>query len=405
VIISDLKVFDVLAVIFIGLSLALFFLVDDSQINTIPTYFLALLALAAPSLTSKDYKLQNTLGFKLAICFIAFSVISIVWSSFEDNRKIISILGAASTLLGFIFAGSHLLSKPGVGYGIGFIHFYLLLLVVAILPPVSDFVFREDILWHWVRLEGNGRLRLASVAAMCAGLGFVYALVLSISSKQALTTCGYLALSIFLFLALVFTKSRGSLLAVTLCVILITYFLSPMKIRVWLSALLLLGVGLFLVMVHQLYPELWESFLRKGLGLRNFVWRDAVSQWLSGNLVFGAGILSPFYSEAEYERVPGIMDLMVFQHPHSIFLAALVNTGLVGCTLLVAMIAAPLIPLVDIRNRNRLERCGFFGLVYAGFCLSFDGGSLITKVNELWIVFWCPFLIACFCCPSSGDRN
>lgn len=183
-----------------------------------------------------------------------------------------------------------------------------------------------------------------------------------------------------IFVAILFTDSRAPLLAllgVAVCMVL--SMTSPRRrwgYLVAIASIAIFSIGFF-----------GERLSERGLSLRPELW------WLSlhesaANLWFGVGL----GRDIAITSVTGVP----FFDTHNIFISALYHGGVIGLVLFCALFFGA----VWIAWRDR-KKSTFFALAAAlqlfGIAtLQFDGGSLIGRPTEFWMLYWLPIALTLF---------
>lgn len=174
-------------------------------------------------------------------------------------------------------------------------------------------------------------------------------------------------------------QSRSGLLGMVAIAALLAGWLLLRRARY----LLLLGVVVLSLAVLTLFiareiPEVARLFIRADAG-RLQLWRILVGEWVDCGLWLGCGM--QHVSEATILRSQPI------QHPHNIFLALGLYSGLVSLLIFLALVA-----LVLRRAWLRSDPWGLYLLV-ALIVLNFDGSKLVGNPDELWLLVLMPMAL------------
>ncbi len=174
-------------------------------------------------------------------------------------------------------------------------------------------------------------------------------------------------------------QSRSGLLGMVAIAALLAGWLLLRRARY----LLLLGVVVLSLAVLTLFiareiPEVARLFIRADAG-RLQLWRILVGEWVDCGLWLGCGM--QHVSEATILRSRPI------QHPHNIFLALGLYSGLVSLLIFLALVA-----LVLRRAWLRSDPWGLYLLV-ALIVLNFDGSKLVGNPDELWLLVLMPMAL------------
>lgn len=179
--------------------------------------------------------------------------------------------------------------------------------------------------------------------------------------------------------ALLMTGSRAPLLALffSTAVLFLAYLRGSHR---WLF-LALLGVTVALVGV-------WfdERLLERGLSLRPDIWSQVMGR-LAEYPWMGHGLGAPL----EIQLHNGL----VFVDTHNLLLAIQFYGGLVGVGLFFGMIGCVLVSAWRQRQMSVACLAGALQL-YGVATLQFDGGSLIGRANEFWILYWLPVALCIY---------
>ncbi len=186
----------------------------------------------------------------------------------------------------------------------------------------------------------------------------------------ACTVCAIIALPFFL------SYSRGPILAVA-AVCGAMALLKGMSDRRWLIPLgFVIASGIVILLLN-------DSILERGSNGRMQVWDQAIDIFMAKPW-FGQGIASKFY----YRIISVDGDPGIISHPHSIYLSALVHTGIVGLTVLLGSLLSG---LYFAKKALCAGQASYFILIAFGAVLGFlDYGGYYTNFGGTWLVYWLP---------------
>ena len=140
---------------------------------------------------------------------------------------------------------------------------------------------------------------------------------------------------------------------------------------------LALAAGLLLYGMREV-PEIASLFARADSG-RFELWRILFAEWLDCGLWLGCGV--------QYASQATILDGAPIQHPHNIYMALGLYSGLVSLLLFLALNA-----LLLRRAWQQRDPWGLYLLV-ALLMLNFDGSKLMGNPDELWLLVLLPMAL------------
>lgn len=226
-----------------------------------------------------------------------------------------------------------------------------------------------------VSLSNPGPQNVIDLAGYC-GVGILLACMLLKEKGQQF----YYIPIIIMLIMMIITQSRGPILALLIAFI-FTLHRSVLTRR---NIIICLVIALILAAVVVLTPAgvmLMERFeiLGSQSGLRLSIWHHTLEE-LSGHPWLGRG----FDYQLDFTNYSG-------EHittTHSIYLGALLKGGIVGFTLLMAVICSGLWrALKKFRENNRYDVALF---IYALIFMSSQGMFIINNPRESWVLFWLP---------------
>lgn len=208
------------------------------------------------------------------------------------------------------------------------------------------------------------------IAAWCALLAPISAKSRALAALAAL----------IIFAATVLTGSRAPLVALAVVAMLMTQGVASTRLR-WRYMTLIGAVTALLLMLF------WTRLLDRGLSLRPEMWRLALNAAVQ-NPWLGVGLGGQFVATAS--------NGVTYYDTHNIFLAALYYGGIFGLLLFLGLFGAAFQTAWRERNRSRLCALAAPLQIYGIVTLQVDGGSLIGRPNEFWVLYWLPIAITLY---------
>lgn len=218
-----------------------------------------------------------------------------------------------------------------------------------------------------------GRMTGPIYTSMWLACCFALALPTWWRERRWLECAGALALAVFCMAFVL--QSRSGLFGIAALLGLTTVYLLAKKARHgwWLAAVLLLGGGLLLALREV--PEVAGLINRADAG-RFEIWQKLAGEWLNCGVWRGCGV--------QYKTQATFMGGQPIPHPHNIYLALGLYSGLVSLLLFLALIVQVLR-----RAWSRRDPWGLYLLV-ALLLLNFDGSKLVGNPDELWLLVLLP---------------
>ncbi len=186
--------------------------------------------------------------------------------------------------------------------------------------------------------------------------------------------------AVVVFWALLLTDSRAPLIALAATALLAILGTATPRYR-W-HYLIALGV------ITSLSLTLFGTRLtERGLSLRPELWQLALAQ-IGAHPWLGIGLGADFVATASNGET--------YLDTHNVFLAVLYNGGAVGLLFFLGLLGMAF--HTAWRERNRLPLCllavclQVFGIA----TLQFDGGCLISRPNEFWVLYWLPIALTLY---------
>ncbi len=174
-------------------------------------------------------------------------------------------------------------------------------------------------------------------------------------------------------------QSRSGLVGMLALAVLLAGWLALRRARylIWLGGGLVLAAGLLLYGMREV-PEIASLFARADSG-RFELWRILFAEWLDCGLWLGCGV--------RYASQATILDGAPIQHPHNIYMALGLYSGLVSLLLFLALTA-----LLLRRAWQQRDPWGLY-LLLALLMLNFDGSKLMGNPDELWLLVLLPMAL------------
>ena len=213
------------------------------------------------------------------------------------------------------------------------------------------------------------------------GFGYVYA------SRDLVSRSAFLAVLVVVMLVVLFTQSRGALLAMA-CAAGAFWVQNEGRRAVGYLSALLGAIALAYALVEPLVLGHMQGDV-----LRVTIWSSILAE-ASDNLVLGSGYLSDAAVAVGSARY----------NAHSAYLATFRDGGIVGLLLL-----ATVLGLASLRayrlGRSSGDGTLFASLVFAMVCLATSGDRLIDRPKELWFFFWFPVAMIIAAGPAEKVRR
>lgn len=237
------------------------------------------------------------------------------------------------------------------------------------------------------RLVGLMRMSNPAVAGALWGQGTVLAAVLAWQVPRARIAYGIAACA--LLIATLATELRGALLgfAAAATGLGLSTRDGRLAASVAAGAAVIAGVAALLVFTPDAaHPRALGSNPRWDIWQTTLAGLDGLDWW------FGRG--------STVDQRVFLADGRIFDHAHSIVLATLAHTGLIGAALLVAVLGAALIGCL--RAPGREAQLALAALAYIAGAGLVDGGLPFVRIDHSWLLLWLPIAGALAACPNGG---
>ncbi len=343
--------------------------------NAVDLYKFYSVAVLAPGLflLPRGFRLlRGNILFLLIIVYLGYMLVSPVWGGHFEWPAYLNYLRLALFVIVFVVS-TVLLYKQWPQTFTAMLRLMSLLVAVA--------AFASIIIWYrdpaaQPRLIGIGILENPNASSYVYAVFAVLNLAYAFNKKSsAWLRALHMASVIILFAFVLFTYSRGSLLALAAASMIMMIGWRPGKVMI---AALLLGSLVFAVYFY--FPQT-VALLDRKVGARLDIWQAVLSKIFEAP-VWGHGFLTD-----QYVKVDGIL---LFSH--NAYLAAFRDGGMVGGLLLLAMLGMAVYQAWQ-AGRDSGDYHYLALLILALVCMSFDTDRLLTRPRELWLVLWLPMAL------------
>ena len=260
----------------------------------------------------------------------------------------------------------------------------LLLSVAAIICAAAvlygvgyDLLYRHR--WsETYRLTGYATLYNPLRSGHLFGFFYIAALWRAFANEERTLRWPFVFIAAICLIGIVFTGSRAPLLGAALAGSYLIFFAAKAPVR----RISLLISTVALVVVCALF---WQQLTERGLSLRPQIWSHVLKLW-QAQPWFGAGYNAPLDISLRFIRDD-------FYDAHNIVLAVLYYGGIVG-VLLFGLVHGT--ALVRACRRQRSSAGALLAsslMIYGLIALQFDGGSIIGRPNEFWLLLWFPIAL------------
>ncbi len=356
-----------------------FYLGVNGRVNALPTYvaalaFIPFILIRPTSLTS-----TNRVIALLTLLLFVYLSMSTFWSEGSSALARLKFFGEAYLTMVFIFGTAFMSTQfPG------FLKWFLIMTVLSAAIACTYSIFLHFFLPDYQPLVEN---RLFSMGRLhnpvIAGLSYSVAAIISINliflplgrSRILWVFC-----TLVLLAGIILTGTRSAIVGLLFAIPFSIILQGALSNRNRMLILIVLGCGSLMAALLSWQLGFWEGMVHRASSYRPEIWREVIASVLSSNLLIGNGI-------ATSSKM--VIDGFTFDHAHSIFFSTFYYGGLVGLAILLGIIASSFYALHKLEP-NPVVILSISLLVFAIVALSFDGNSLIEKVNYLWIVFWLP---------------
>ncbi|WP_394561440.1 O-antigen ligase family protein [Aquipseudomonas alcaligenes] len=334
--------------------------------------FYALVALPALlGLALKPKRLSDLLREPLVLVVLAISawlLASLAWSGTDND---LTGLAKRPLYLFLFIAACCLIVMESRELLLGTLRAAAVVATLAALVNLTLFLMEPPIDG---RLTGVAALRNALLTSHVLGMFFTYWVAIWLSRDLARSWFPLL-MAIPLLLALLATGSRTPLMALTLVSVWML-LMTPRR-----AAVLVATISLTAAISLIATPEL---LLQRGASFRPQIWAEALRQ-AQDHLWIGHG-----YDSTLVFNIEGL-DYSLGD-PHNIELAVLLELGLVGLILWLAMYGLGLLRCLRQRKDKGFQIASAM-LIYGFSAGLTEGSSFLSRPNESWFLIWIPLTL------------
>ena len=377
-----------LVAIGVGLSLVMFFLLENGRANAFATYLLAIAVLAAmffPRLRAQLMALPRDI-LLATVCLLEYLALSAFWSDTGGFQVVLQHQGYAALILCFVLGLAMACRRdgqflPGLAY--------LVLLAAGVSAAYSIYLHVSLPDYQPLpepRLYGLGRLSNPVISAASYGVAGVLGCWLLMRQRAGLIRLCLVLVLALLGLAILLSGTRTVWLALAVAVGAGFALGRQERGLMWFA-------GVFGVMgLVGLLSIGWEDVVRRGLSFRPDIWSEFIGRSMAANPLLGVGSGTESYWETP---------VLTFQHPHSVFVSAFFFGGLVGLGLLLLVLVTCARHL-RVAETSEVRTLAIMLLGFGVVFSVFDGDNILTKIDYLWWLIWLPIGV-CLC--LDGQRR
>ncbi len=360
------------------------FLIASFAVSTAALRLLVYITIAAFAVTNGRRMvmlgLRHSTILQVLALYLAFAVLSLAWQDELDPMLALRALRTAVVIMLFVLfiAWVQLRSRPSNG---------LLAAALQVFCWAAAFGGILSLGLHFYH-GGSIGLRISTYsptgnpvnAAAIYGVALLALLALRqrIADRFGWTAVSLLALSITCLMLM--TYSRGPWIAGFAGILVLLSYEGR-----WRAALMLalLGVAMTAFLMFGFFDGL--EVVQRGDSYRLAIWRDALEQ-IGERPIFGWGISATTNFGAE-------AGLSGWKSSHNAYLGTLFQTGLVGLTLLLALVAISIRRAVQLMGQDNLARLYLAILVFGLFVAIFNTPTFYINAKGEWLIFWLPIAL------------
>jgi O-antigen ligase len=320
----------------------------------------------------------NTLSI-LLLLYTGYMVTSVLWSPHFVTAAAGSAIWYSVCVLSFVFISGYLWIRHPQRMQTWGRH-ALWLAGGAALVSIAAWIFLHHDALLETRLEPLGVMHQLNRAPCGYGVFFLLCVHFFLEERERKQRLWYCVLGIILLALILFTQSRGALIAACIG----TLVLAGHRVLGSVAVALAASWGILAA-----NPATWEQRVMT-LSFRPGIWKQILDD-MSGHWWFGHGYASDS-TVAAYGTV--------FDHAHNSYLATLRDGGIVGLALLIAMLMVGLWWAWRL-YRHHGQRLQLALLLYGMTCISTDFDRLLIHPKELWLFFWLPVSLVMASYPAS----
>lgn len=255
----------------------------------------------------------------------------------------------------------------------------------------------QTVIWEGNRLSGMGRAYNPVECGLLYGIAFLIILFghSKLSGFKHWPGWVWTLAALVPLTDMILTKSRGPLLA---CIVVLgaVLVLRCRRYSEFFTRGTLLIIGLGAVSCGGFLVLNYDYIKDRGTTGRGEIWARAVDL-TKDSPIFGHGIATKIMYPYHLNGQPAVEG-----HPHSVYLSALVHTGLVGLFFqLIALFSGLLIGMDYMRRHG--DPSAFIFLSSGAVIGLVDYGGYYTNLSTTWIIFWFPMVFLC-AVAARGDR-
>lgn len=314
--------------------------------------------------------------FLACIAFIAYGLLSVLWSPVLEPKEIGEAGLAAVTLLVLLAMGAQVAkAEAEAPFGIERVLVLFALICGAVCTGylLYHYVTFENPTWDYWRVGGFGQVKNPILLAFVASAALMAALALRGELRRLAGRAAPPLLIALLFATVIETQSRGPLVALFGSIGLLLLLERRWRtFAVLATALILLAAAIAAGALDEVYR------IGSADNMRFAIWEAALEQ-IAARPWFGYGAL--------YEP-----DLAGFRATHSLYLGALLYGGVGGGLLLAAVVALTLLAgLRAAQDPAARALTAIFALGLVGGLFEFH--ALFKELDPEWLLFWIPLAL------------
>ena len=216
-----------------------------------------------------------------------------------------------------------------------------------------------------------------AMAVITCGVAFHQLEKLSVSSKF-----GYFLVYLLFGLATLLTHSRGPIAALIIISVYL-FFSSTLPLISKIKGVVFGGI--ISVLLYFTLMSFFKSDIERGQSYRLDLWVGFLEK-AKVKLILGYGAGKDVYIDAPGQFVDG------WKYFHNAYLGSLVQMGVIGLILHLALIVATL--AIGWRHRSDpYVRIAMAVFSYACIINITFGQGIVTRINTQWVIFWLPLII------------
>lgn len=356
-----------------------YFLATSNSASFIPTYlvcFSLILLFRSEELASIVERNKNQLivlsTFLLYMCFS-----SIRMHNLEDSAK---LFGYSVLILTFVCA-SPLLNQAFTWFVPSFLNLLVACATISSILSVLGYFHFGIQTAEGSRLVGMGGLDNPVLSALSYGPISIICACLALKANNLSSRLAYVVCFLAIFTALVLAGTRSAFLGLLFALPLVAYFnfkrsYQRRSTAQWSTIVLgcIFALTLLLGIIN------FEALTQRSLSFRPEIWQATLFKFQENNIWFGSGLTS----DASVQR-----GQLIFNHPHSIYIATLFYGGIIGLGGLFLVLATTTKHLLSNIDRAHAS-LALALLVFGVISLAVDGNRIIRKIDFVWLTIWLP---------------